>query len=94
MIARLPMKPEWQKRATNRQLVFTIFCACNFGTDFAINDMTAGKTAVLIKSMSTCTGSSPLSFDALGTGQARRQIFPISSSLVRNLFEINVTLTG
>jgi alpha-D-ribose 1-methylphosphonate 5-triphosphate synthase subunit PhnG len=88
------MKPEWQKRATNQQLVSARFCACNVGADFVINDMTAGKAAVLIKSMSTCTGSSPLSFGVLGTGRTRCHVFPISSSLVRNFFETNVTLTG
>jgi hypothetical protein len=87
------MKPEWQKRATNQQLVSSRFCACNAGADFAINDMTADKTAVLIKSMSTCTGSSPLSFDALGTSRTRCQFFPDSSSLARNLFGKNVVLT-
>lgn len=56
MIAQFPMKPEWQKRATNQRLVFTNFCACNSGADFAINDMTTAKTAALIKSMRLCKG--------------------------------------
>jgi hypothetical protein len=56
MIAQLSMKPEWQNQATNYQLVFARFCACNFGVDFAKIDMLEGKAAVLIGSMRPCQG--------------------------------------
>jgi hypothetical protein len=54
MIAQLPMKPEWQNQATNYQLVFARFCACNFGVDYASIDMAEGKAAALIGSMRQC----------------------------------------
>ena len=56
MIALLPMKPEWKNQATNYQLVFARFCACNFGVDFARIDMLEGKAAALIGSMRPCQG--------------------------------------
>jgi hypothetical protein len=56
MIAQLPMKPEWQNQATNYQLVFARFCACNVGVDFARIDMLEHKAAALIGSMRLSQG--------------------------------------
>ena len=81
MIAQLPMKPEWQNQATNRQLVLVRFCACNFGAGFASIDMAKGKAVALIGSMRTCKREtfircpSLFSIDPLATDRTRCQTF-------------------
>ena len=83
MIAQLPMKPERQNRATNQQLVFSRFRACNFGADFANIDMAEGKAVALIGSMRPCKKGKcyqmPVSFsiDSLEIGRTCCRALPI-----------------